>query len=53
MCICLQGGVGLATDDVPLTAFVLISMHRALKVYDLGSDTELVTNSDSTETVYC
>ncbi|XP_005157429.1 complement C4-B isoform X1 [Danio rerio] len=37
----MKGGVEQATDDVPLTAFVLISMHHALKVYDLGSDTEL------------
>ncbi|XP_073674564.1 complement C4-B [Garra rufa] len=37
----MKGGVGQAKNDVPLTAFVLISMNRALKVYDLGSDTEL------------
>lgn len=41
--ICPQGGVGQAKDDVPLTAFILISMNHALKVYELGSDTELVT----------
>ncbi|KAK2880874.1 hypothetical protein Q8A67_018142 [Cirrhinus molitorella] len=37
----MKGGVGQAKDDVPLTAFVLISMTHALKVYDLGMDTEL------------
>lgn len=41
--ICPQGGVGQAKDEVPLTAFLLISMNHALKVYELGSDTELVT----------
>lgn len=37
----MKGGVGQAKDDVPLTAFILISMNHALKVYELGSDTEL------------
>ncbi|KAK7171995.1 hypothetical protein R3I93_004325 [Phoxinus phoxinus] len=37
----MKGGVGKAKDDVPLTAFLLISMNHALKVYELGSDTEL------------
>lgn len=37
----MKGGVGKAKDDVPLTAFLLISMSHALKVYELGSDTEL------------
>ncbi|RXN18763.1 complement C4-like protein [Labeo rohita] len=37
----MKGGVGQAKDDVPLTAFVFISMNHALKVYDLGTDTEL------------
>ncbi|XP_051534412.1 complement C4 [Myxocyprinus asiaticus] len=37
----MKGGVGLAEDDVPLTAFILISMNHALNVYELGTDTEL------------
>ncbi|KTF74286.1 hypothetical protein cypCar_00043860, partial [Cyprinus carpio] len=37
----MKGGVGKAKDDVPLTAFILISMNHALKLYELGSDTEL------------
>ncbi|KAK9962381.1 hypothetical protein ABG768_007751 [Culter alburnus] len=37
----MKGGVGQAKDEVPLTAFLLISMNHALKVYELGSDTEL------------
>ncbi|XP_052472271.1 complement C4 [Carassius gibelio] len=37
----MKGGVGQAKDDVPLTAFILISMNHALKLYELGSDTEL------------
>ncbi|KAI7801069.1 complement C4-1 [Triplophysa rosa] len=37
----MKGGVGQAEDDVPLSAFVLLSMYRAVKVYKLGTDTEL------------
>ncbi|KAA0702158.1 Complement C4 [Triplophysa tibetana] len=37
----MKGGVGQAQDDVALAAFVLLSMHRAVKVYELGTDTEL------------
>ncbi|XP_056127943.1 complement C4 [Rhinichthys klamathensis goyatoka] len=37
----MKGGVGKAKDDVPLTAFLLISMNHASKVYELGTDTEL------------
>ncbi|XP_073719211.1 complement C4 isoform X2 [Misgurnus anguillicaudatus] len=37
----MKGGVGKAKDDVPLTAFVLLSMNRASKLYELGTDTEL------------
>lgn len=37
----MKGGVGKAKDDVPLTAFVLLSMYRASKMYELGTDTEL------------
>uniref|UniRef100_A0A672Q448 Complement C4-like n=1 Tax=Sinocyclocheilus grahami TaxID=75366 RepID=A0A672Q448_SINGR len=32
----MKGGVGQAKDDVPLTAFILISMNHALKLYELG-----------------
>ncbi|XP_067306533.1 complement C4 [Pseudorasbora parva] len=37
----MKGGVGLSKDDVALTAFLLITMHRTLQVYNQESDTEL------------
>ncbi|XP_062873283.1 complement C4 [Trichomycterus rosablanca] len=37
----MKGGVGKSTDDVPLTAFILITMKHAIKVYELGTDTVL------------
>ncbi|TSK49678.1 Complement C4-B [Bagarius yarrelli] len=37
----MKGGVGQSEDDVPLTAFVLISLNHAGSVYEQGTDTEL------------
>ncbi|XP_027013009.2 complement C4 [Tachysurus fulvidraco] len=37
----MKGGVGQSANDVPLTAYVLISLNYALPVYELGTDTEL------------
>ncbi|KAK3561057.1 hypothetical protein QTP86_026381 [Hemibagrus guttatus] len=37
----MKGGVGQSADDVPLTAYVLISLYNTQPVYDFGTDTEL------------
>ncbi|KAB5550613.1 hypothetical protein PHYPO_G00055780 [Pangasianodon hypophthalmus] len=37
----MKGGVGQSEDDVPLTAYVLITLNHAMPVYELGTDTEL------------
>ncbi|XP_017346150.1 complement C4-A [Ictalurus punctatus] len=37
----MKGGVRQSEDDVPLTAYVLISLIHAVPVYELGTDTEL------------
>ncbi|GAA6065786.1 complement C4 [Tachysurus ichikawai] len=37
----MKGGVGQSENDVPLTAYVLISLNYAKPVYELGTDTQL------------
>ncbi|KAG7321636.1 hypothetical protein KOW79_014494 [Hemibagrus wyckioides] len=37
----MKGGVGKSADDVPLTAYVLISLYNTEPVYEFGTDTEL------------
>ncbi|KAM9469330.1 complement C4-B [Clarias gariepinus] len=37
----MKGGVGHAEDDVPLTAYVLITLKHALPVYKPGTDNNL------------
>lgn len=47
-CLHSQGGVSQSEDDVPLTAYVIISLIHAMPVYELGTDTELVTHDNIT-----
>lgn len=38
----MKGGVGQSEDQAPLTAFILITMAQAKRVYGIGTDTELI-----------